>query len=74
MRRKTRKAPSDQITRQRAFHMPVQNGGEAGGENRLHFLTREGGDGFMHPSARDFLRQGRAQRQGGSKQQDQKSK
>jgi hypothetical protein len=54
--------------------MPVQNGGEAGSENRLHFLTREGSDGFMHPGAGNFLRQGRAQRQGGSKQQDQKSK
>jgi hypothetical protein len=54
--------------------MPVQNGGEADGEDFPHFLTREGGDGFMHPGARGFLRQGRPQGQGGSKQQDQKSK
>jgi hypothetical protein len=53
--------------------MPVQNGGEARRENALHFLTREGGDGFMDPSARNFLRQRCPQWQGGRKKQDQEN-
>lgn len=37
--------------------MPIQNDGEAGGKDLSHFLTREGGDGFMHANARHILRQ-----------------
>jgi len=53
--------------------MPVQNGGKAGGKDLSHFLTREGGDGFVHASTRHILRQRHAQGQRGSAEQDQES-
>jgi hypothetical protein len=51
--------------------MPIQNGGEAGGENALHFLSREGGDRFLNRRPLHFLRQRRTQGQGGGTKQDQ---
>jgi hypothetical protein len=44
--------------------MPFKNRRETSGENLAHFLTREGGDRFMHRRARPILRQSRAKWQG----------
>ena len=46
--------------------MPIQNRRKTGGKDFSHFLTREGGDGFVHASARHILRQRHAQGQRGS--------
>ena len=61
---KSGEAPGDQITRQRTFHVPVQNGGKAGSENLAHFLSWEGGDRFMRASTRHILGQRHAKRHG----------